>query len=109
MTGIRGRVWRDGRLVASDFPLADLDGHLADPGVLTWLDLEAPLFETYSRTHGKAKRSALERYDHEQGFRVKVATAASQGAPALVEGRDGASLDGSRRYGNISLWNNPIS
>lgn len=53
--------------------------------VLTWLDLDAPLFETYSRTHGKAKRSALERYDHEQGFRVKVATAASQGAPALVE------------------------
>lgn len=53
--------------------------------VLTWLDLDAPLFETYSRTHGKVKRSALERYDHEQRFRLKVAQAASQGAQALVE------------------------
>jgi hypothetical protein len=53
--------------------------------VLTWLDLDAPLFETYSRTHGKAKRSALERYDHEQGFRLKVATSASAGDAALVE------------------------
>ncbi|KAA1419197.1 TM0106 family RecB-like putative nuclease [Nocardioides humilatus] len=53
--------------------------------VLTWLDLEVPLFETYSRTQGKAKRSALERYDHEQGFRLKVATTAAQGEAALVE------------------------
>lgn len=42
MTGIRGRVWRDGRLVATDFPLAELDGHLADAAALTWLDLRDP-------------------------------------------------------------------
>jgi len=53
--------------------------------VLTWLDLEAPLFETYSRSLGKTKRSALDRYDHEQGFRLKVATAAAAGEEALVE------------------------
>ncbi len=53
--------------------------------MLTWFDLEAPLFETYSRSLGKAKRSALERYDHEQGFRLKVATTASRGEKPLVE------------------------
>ncbi len=67
--------------------------HRAKPGrrprrggrVLTWLDLDVPFFETYSRSLGKAKRSALERYDHEQGFRLKVANAAVSGGPALVE------------------------
>lgn len=43
------------------------------------LDLAAPLFETYSRSRGTAKRSALERYDHEHGFRVEVARAAAEG------------------------------
>ena len=41
--------------------------------VLVWLDLAAPTFETYSRSRGTAKRTAMERYDHEQGFRLKVA------------------------------------
>jgi predicted RecB family nuclease len=40
---------------------------------LTWLDLEAPLFSTFSRTMGVRSRSALERYDHEHAFRLKVA------------------------------------
>ncbi len=53
--------------------------------VLTWLDLEKSLFLTYSRSRGRAKRTALERYDHEQGFRVKVATAAGEGEQALVQ------------------------
>jgi predicted RecB family nuclease len=53
--------------------------------VLTWLDLEGQLFETYSRSRGTAKRSALERYDHEQGFRLKVAATAANGDPALVQ------------------------
>ena len=39
---MRGRVWRDGREVAADFPLDDLDGWLADPGALVWLDLCEP-------------------------------------------------------------------
>lgn len=42
MAKVRGRVWRDGELIASDFPLADLDAHLADPSTLTWLDLHDP-------------------------------------------------------------------
>lgn len=70
-----------GFIIGTD-DLPDLD----DSGrVLTWLDLAAPLFETYSRSRGRAKRSAMERYDHEQGFRLKVATASARGEPALVE------------------------
>ena len=42
MMQLRSRVWRDGEVIASDFPLADLDGHLADPSTLTWLDLCDP-------------------------------------------------------------------
>jgi predicted RecB family nuclease len=53
--------------------------------LLTWVDLDAALFETYSRSRGTAKRSALERYDHEQGFRLKVARGAASGEPALVQ------------------------
>jgi predicted RecB family nuclease len=56
------------------------EGHL-----LTWLELDGPLFETYSRSRGRAKRTALERYDHEQRFRRDVARAAVLGEPALVE------------------------
>ena len=41
--------------------------------LLVWLDLETPLFKTFSRTNGTALRSALDRYDHEFAFRLKVA------------------------------------
>lgn len=54
--------------------LSDLD---ALGVVLVWHDLTATHFETYSRSRGKAKRSALERYDHELGFRLDVAKVAA--------------------------------
>jgi len=41
--------------------------------VLVWHDLHELLFWTFSRSQGKKRRSLLERYDHEQGFRVRVA------------------------------------
>lgn len=41
--------------------------------VLVWHDLEDPVIATFSRSRGTAKRSLLERYDHEHGFRVRVA------------------------------------
>ncbi|MFC4065215.1 TM0106 family RecB-like putative nuclease [Actinoplanes subglobosus] len=59
--------------------------------ILIWYDLSAPAFRTFSRTSGVATRSALERYDHEHGFRRRVAGVARQrrgepGDPApLVE------------------------
>jgi predicted RecB family nuclease len=63
---------RMGFIIGSD-GLTDLD----PSGLcLLWHDLNKPLFETYSRSRGSAKRSALERYDHEHDFRVKVALVA---------------------------------
>jgi predicted RecB family nuclease len=65
-----------------------------DPGEtyqLTWHDLSAPLFTTFSRTNGKTVRSALARHDHEHAFRLKVATRARERTgdvddpPPLVE------------------------
>lgn len=52
--------------------------------VVAWHDLAAPLVPTFSRSRGKAKRSLLERYDHEHAFRVKVAHRALQivGSPS---------------------------
>ena len=46
--------------------------------VFVWHDLSKPTRHTFSRSRGKAKRSVLERYDHEHDFRVKVATTAAQ-------------------------------
>lgn len=45
---------------------------------LAWYDLTEPRFRTFSRTKGALKRSAMERYDHEQQFRLQVAKVAQQ-------------------------------
>lgn len=42
------------------------------------MDLTTRFIRTYSKTAGHKLRSALERYDHEHGFRVYVADAAQQ-------------------------------
>ncbi|OBG21629.1 hypothetical protein A5768_26370 [Mycolicibacterium fortuitum] len=55
--------------------------------VLVWHNLDEPLAFTFSRRRGKARRSLMERYDHEHGFRIAVATAARQeaaGTAAMV-------------------------
>lgn len=46
--------------------------------VFVWYDLTEPSHFTFSRSRGKVRRSLLERYDHEFGFRVKVAQVAQQ-------------------------------
>ena len=43
---------------------------------LLWHSLDEPLYDTFSRSEGKKKRSLLERYDHEHDFRVKIARTA---------------------------------
>lgn len=59
--------------------------------VFVWHDLEEPLGFTFSRSLGKVRRSLLERYDHEHGFRVDVANTAlrivggADDPPPLVE------------------------
>ncbi len=42
MTTVQGRVWKGGDVVATDFPLEDLDTWLADDQVLTWVDICQP-------------------------------------------------------------------
>ena len=42
MTQLRSRVWRNGDLIATDIPLAELDRYLADSSALVWLDLCDP-------------------------------------------------------------------
>jgi len=52
---------------------------------LSWLELERPLFLTFSRRQGKAKRTAMERYDFELGIRRDIAR--------VAEARSGAADD----------------
>lgn len=51
-----------------------------EPHALLWLDLSEPRFRTFSRSapEGHTDRSALERYDHEHGWRIEVAAVARQ-------------------------------
>ena len=72
---------RPGFIIGRD----DVAAELGAPFVLVWHELTSQLFQTYSATSGKKKRSALERYDHEHAFRVQVAQVASQ--------RNGSSSD----------------
>lgn len=60
---------------------------LADTPVVCWINLGEKIFRTFARTAeaGWRLRSALERYDHEHGFRVMVAEVAAE--------RTGASND----------------
>ena len=90
---LRYRVYREGALIelahhwrllescgfASSQPLAAVigDARTGSPSV-TWVDLTTRFIRTYSKTAGHKLRSALERYDHEHGFRVYVADAAQQ-------------------------------
>lgn len=70
---------REGFIIGTDEVGAEFDW----PFVLTWHELTSSLFQTFSASEGKKKRSALERYDHEHSFRLKVAIVASErtGAP----------------------------
>lgn len=51
------------------------------PLAIVWYDLGVPIETTYSTSGAgnRAKRSAVERYDHEFAFRIKVAKAAAAG------------------------------
>ena len=61
----------------------DAHPHLGDGPGIVWTDLSHRFLRTFSRTsqtHWKW-RSAIERYDHEFGFRVKVAETAASHVP----------------------------
>lgn len=58
--------------------------HTGEALALVWHRLNEPMIDTFSRSRGKARRSLLDRYDHEHTFRVRVAERA-----ALIAGRPG--------------------
>lgn len=58
--------------------LVGSDTFAAHEPYLVWQSLTDPVFTTFSRSRGTAQRSALERYDHEFDFRVKVVDVAEQ-------------------------------
>jgi magnesium transporter len=39
---VRGRVWRDGHVVAEDFDFARISDYLEEPDSLTWVDICDP-------------------------------------------------------------------
>ena len=66
---------------ASSVPLAGVVGDdraSGDEPTATWVNLTTKFIRTYSKTAGHKLRSALERYDHEHGFRVYVAERAAE-------------------------------
>lgn len=45
----RTRLYRNGDLVAEDFPIDDISEHLRDEGTVVWLDLESPTSQEYEQ------------------------------------------------------------
>lgn len=70
-----GRRW--GGIIGTD----DHTDLIGEPFGIVWYDLDEAVETTYSASSPtkKAKRSSIERYDHEFAFRVKVAEAARRG------------------------------
>ncbi len=61
-----------GPLIGAIIGLSQTDAE-PDGLLLVWHALDEPLYETFSRSAGRKKRSLLECYDHEHAFRVAVA------------------------------------
>ena len=72
---------REGFIIGTDEVGAEFDSRF----VLTWHQLTSSLFQTFSDSEGKKKRSALERYDHEHDFRLKVAKVAAERTGAVTD------------------------
>ena len=70
-----GRRW--GGIIGTD----DHTGLAGEQLGIVWYDLDEPVETTYSTSSStrRAKRSPMERYDHEFAFRLKVAIAARRG------------------------------
>ena len=79
-----GHYWRLLEACGHESELGPLGGLIgsdtfaADEPFLVWQSLSEPAFTTFSRSRGTAERSALERYDHEFDFRVRVVDVAQQ-------------------------------
>ncbi|WP_242607874.1 recombinase RecB [Xylanimonas ulmi] len=71
----------DDHLVGGIIGNSDFTPEGGDPWLIRWYGLTDPVKDTYSASAstGRAKRSLLERYDHEFAFRLKVAREAADG------------------------------
>ena len=71
----------DDHLIGGIIGQSDYSDVGGDPWLIAWYDLGTPRRDTFSASTdtGRAKRSLLERYDHEFAFRVQVATEAKAG------------------------------
>lgn len=71
----------DEHLIGGIIGNSDFTPEGGDPWLIRWYDLSVPFKATYSASApaGRAKRSLLDRYDHEFAFRLKVARAARAG------------------------------
>ncbi|MDO5066507.1 MAG: TM0106 family RecB-like putative nuclease [Propionibacteriaceae bacterium] len=94
LPNLRYRTYREGALLelahlwrmlqacgfAATTPFGGVIGSDDPSGQITWVPLDWRFLQTFSRTSpsGYRLRSALERYDHEHGFRIHVATEAMQ-------------------------------
>ena len=71
----------DDHLIGGIIGQSDYSDVGGDPWLIAWYDLGTPRRDTFSTSSdtGRAKRSLLQRYDHEFAFRVQVATEARAG------------------------------
>lgn len=69
-----------GGIIGTDRPLGE------DRAAVTWINLAQPMIRTFSRTaeEGWTMRTILQRYDHEHGFRVRLAQQALAGQPQPI-------------------------
>jgi predicted RecB family nuclease len=75
-----------GMLLGGILGTSDFTSILDDPFGITWYELSHPHEETFSASadNKRAKRTPLERYDHEFNFRIKVAHEAIAGREGVV-------------------------
>ena len=115
---VRSRLWHDGRLVAEDFPFAEISDHLAGDGNLVWVDLcdadhdrladlaDELGLETMAVEDAVARRerSKAIRYATHTFITVYAVRAAEPGEAPDSEGIDTDPGDSQLRFARVSAF-----
>ncbi|ETT25518.1 magnesium and cobalt transport protein CorA [Rhodococcus aetherivorans] len=97
---VRTRLWRDGRLVAENYPLAEVSEHLQDEGALVWVDLHDPTHRELSDVADEldfdphavedvvahAERTKVTRYATHTFMTIYATSLANESEPADAHG-----------------------